>query len=296
VPAAFGSQQDGGSAATDDVSSSARSLWETTLDALPRVGIAIGIIVIGWVIGRGARWVLRQRLQQSRTHSFAKVMSKLGSWTVVFVSGLLALALTFPSVKPVDILAGLGFFSVAIGFAFQDILENTLAGVLLLFRQPFRSGDQITVVGQSGTVDEINIRETRLTTFDGELIIVPNRDVYKNVILVHTHFGSHRLHFDIGISYDDNPAEAVDAIVDALRCVVGVAQEPTPEAMVRELGASSVVIRAMMWTDPRQHESISALHAAITAVKRRLDQDGIEMPSDIVTVRATPRLRAALDA
>ncbi len=60
------------------------------------------------------------------------------------------------------------------------------AGVLLLFRQPFRSGDQISVVDQSGTVTEINIRETRMTTFDGESVIIPNRDVYKNVILVHT--------------------------------------------------------------------------------------------------------------
>lgn len=94
----------------------------------------------------------------------------------------MATAVTFPSVKPVDLLAGLGFFSVAVGFAFQDILENTLAGVLLLFRQPFRSGDQIEVKEQSGTVEAITIRETQIRTFDGQLVLVPNRAVYKSVM------------------------------------------------------------------------------------------------------------------
>jgi len=87
-----------GAAPDDEIESSATSLWENTLDALP---LLLAVVV------------------------------------------LLAMAVTFPSVKPVDVLAGLGFFSVAVGFAFQDILENTLAGVLLLFRQPFRSGDQV---------------------------------------------------------------------------------------------------------------------------------------------------------
>lgn len=93
---------------------------------MPRFGIAIGVVVIGWLKGRVVRWALLHRLERLRTPSFAKVMSKLGGWMVVFASVLIATSLTFPSVKPVDILAGLGFFSVAIGFAFQDILEKEL--------------------------------------------------------------------------------------------------------------------------------------------------------------------------
>lgn len=126
-------------------------------------------------------------LLRRRTLRFARGLSEVGAWLFVVAVFLIAAAVTFRSVKPVDLLAGLGFFSVAVGFAFQDILENTLAGMLLLFRQPFRSGDQIDVVGTSGTVEEITIRETRINTYDGELVIIPNRDVYKNIITVHTH-------------------------------------------------------------------------------------------------------------
>ncbi len=279
---------------TDQIGDSARSLWESTLNALPRVGVAIVIVFVGWLIGRGVRWLMRARLKHHHTPSFAKVISKLTAWILVIVSLLLALAVTFPSVKPVDLLAGLGFFSVAVGFAFQDILENSLAGVLLLFRQPFRSGDQIAVVGQSGTVVEINIRETRLTTFDGESVIIPNRDVYKNVILVHTDNPTHRLQFDIGIAYDNDPASATVAIIEALQTVPGIEHDPLPEAVVRELGVSTVNIRAMFWTDSRRHESITITDAAIKAVKTRLDADGIEMPAEIIALQATPSLRAAL--
>jgi small conductance mechanosensitive channel len=152
-------------------------------------------------------------------------------------------------VKPVDLLAGLGFFSVAVGFASQDILENTLSGILLLFRQPFRSGDQITVMERAGTVQGITIRETKIITYDGELVVIPNRDVYKNVINVHTHNPEHRLEFVVGIAYENDPTEAIEVIQEALGRVEHVRSDPPPLAIVRELGVSTVDITVFFWTD-----------------------------------------------
>ena len=279
---------------TEEISDSAHSIWGTFVDALPRIGVAAVVVVVSWLVARGVRWAMLRTLLRRRTPSFARVISKLTSWVLVFVGTMLAVAVTFPSVKPVDLLAGLGFFSVAVGFAFQDILENTLAGVLLLFRQPFRAGDQIQVVSQTGTVTEINIRETRLTTFDGESVIIPNRDVYKNVILVHTARPQHRLQFDVGIAYENDAAEATRVIAVALAAVPGVDADPPPEAVVVELGVSTVNIRALLWTDSRRHESMVVLDAAIKAVKTQLDRAGIEMPANIVALQATPSFRGAL--
>ncbi len=229
-------------ATTDEVSTSARSMLDTVVEGLPRVGIAVLIVAVGWGFGRLVRWLLHASLQRSQTPSFARVMSRLAGWLVTGLTVLVAVAVTFPSVKPVDLLAGLGFFSVAIGFAFQDILENTLAGVLLLFRQPFRSGDQIEVKEQRGTVEAITIRETRIKTFDGELVLVPNRDVYKSVIRVQTAFvlrrrglrGRHRLR--------ERSGEAIDVVLATLGDLEGVAAEP-PRGAGRELGASTVDMR-----------------------------------------------------
>ena len=112
------------------------------------------------------------------------------------------------------------------------------------------------------------------------------------MILVPTHHDTHRLHFDI--AYDNDAEQATRAIIDALSTVPGVENDPPPEALVHELGVSTVNFRALLWSDSRQHESITVLDAAIKAVKTRLDDDGIEMPANIVALQATPSFRAAL--
>lgn len=284
--------------ATDDpaaeIEESASSLWDSTLDFVPRIGVAAVIVAAGWAASRGLRWLLHRYLRRRQTPSFATVMSKIGGWIFLTVVVLIALAITFPSVRPVDLLAGLGFFSIAVGFAFQDILENTLSGMLLLFRQPFRSGDQIEVMGQSGTVEGITIRETRIIRYDGELVVIPNRDVYKNEIVVHTYRDDHRQEFVVGIAYENDAEEATTAIIAALRSVDGVRLDPPPMALVENLNVSTVDIVAMFWTSARRFDSLLVKDAAIKAVKRRLDDAGIEMPADIVALQATPSFKAAL--
>ena len=277
-----------------EVVESAVSLVESFLEAIPRLLVAAVMVFIGFLLSRLVRLALARVLRGRRTASFARVISKLAGWTVFFVAVLAATSAAFPSVKPVDLLAGLGFFSVAVGFAFQDILENTLAGVLLLFRQPFESGDQIEVQGQSGTVEAITIRETRIKTFDGQLVIIPNRDVYKSVIRVQTHYDDRRVQFVVGIAYENDASEATAVIVDALATIEGVALQPAPEALVTTLGVSTVDIAARFWTGPAQHETRVVLDRAIKGVKRALDDAGVEMPADIVALQATPSFRAAL--
>ncbi len=221
-------------------------------------------------------------------------MSKVAGWLLLGLVVLLAITVTFPSVKPVDMLAGLGFFSVAVGFAFQDILENTLSGVLLLFRQPFQNGDQIEVEGLTGTVEGITIRETRIKSFGGELIVIPNRDVYKNAIVVATHYEQRRQSFVVGIAYENDIESARRAIVDTLELIDGVDADPAPVAFVEELGASTVNITALFWADSRRFDARRMRATAMQAVKERLDEDGIEMPCDIVALQATPSFQAAV--
>ena len=279
---------------TSEIADSTNNLIESLLEAIPRVGVAVAIVVVGYLLSRLVRWGLQKFFSKNQTPSFARVMSKLAGWTVLTISVLMALTAVFPSVKPVDLLAGLGFFSVAVGFAFQDILENTLSGVLLLFRQPFQSGDQIMVQDQSGTVEAITIRETRLKTFDGKLVVIPNRDVYKSAIIVQTHYDQRRRSFMVGAAYENDAAEACEIVVQTLRSVDGVAQDPPPEALISQLGVSTVDIEARFWADPRQHEARVLTDRAIKAVKVAFEDAGIEMPADIIALQATPSFRAAI--
>jgi len=279
---------------TEEVTDSALSIVESFLETLPRLGIALVVIFVAWIVARIVRMMLRRLLDGHQTPSFQRVMSKIGGWLVLGMGILIAMAVAFPSVKPVDLLAGLGIFSVAVGFAFQDILENTLAGVLLLFRQPFESGDQIDVQGETGTVEAITIRETRLKTFDGRMVIIPNRDVYKSVIVVQTHFEIRRLNFVVGVAYENDATEACEVVVGALAAEEGVRSDPAPEALVTQLGVSTVDIDARFWTDSPQHDARLMQDKAVRAVKAALDAKGIEMPADIIALQATPSFKAAL--
>ena len=193
-----------------------REIIESMLEALPRLGIGVGILVLAVVAAKLVRRFLEPALSARRTESFGRVITTLVAWTIVSVGVLFAITAVFPSVQPVDLLAGLGIFSIAIGFAFQDILSNLLAGILLLIRQPFETGDQIQVSGQRGTVQGITIRETQIKTFDGEKIIIPNAEVYQNVIRVQTAYGPKRT--TIGVGLDD--WEDLDRAADVIRAAL----------------------------------------------------------------------------
>lgn len=269
-----------------DIRETATGLYDGFVAALPRLGVALAIVLLGVLLGRGARWALRRRFTRTRSPSFAEVMSRVGGIILVVVSVLVAITVTFPSVQPVDVLASLGFFSIAIGFAFQDILENSLAGILLLFRQPFVGGDQIDLGGQRGTVEGITIRETRIRTPQGHLVVVPNADVYTNNIDVQTNQGYVRTDLAVGIEYDADLERARDLAMDVLTGTDGVLADPAPQVELVGFGASSMDFMVRYWTASRQAQVRATKDRVIQAVKERFDDAGIGFPFQVITLDA----------
>lgn len=278
----------------EELQESATGAWGTFVEALPRVGIALGVLAAFVVTGRFLRPLVRRRLVRLRTPSFARVFAKLTSSAMTLIGVLLALTIVFPSVRPVDVLTGAGVLTIAAGFAFQDILQNLLAGILLLFRQPFQGGDQIQVGDVTGTVEEINIRETVITTFDGRRILIPNAKVYTDVIHVQTAHEVIRANFVVGIAYEADMAEARRVATEAVGAVDGVVADPPPEALYVQLDSSTVDLDVRFWCDARQLEMRRTLDRAIEAVKTAFDAEGIEMPSEVLALQATSSLAAAL--
>lgn len=278
----------------EELQESATGAWATFIASLPRVGIAIGVLVAFVVTGRLLRPLVRRRLVRHRTPSFARVFAKLTSSAMTVAGVLLGLTIVFPSVRPVDVLAGAGVLTIAAGFAFQDILQNLLAGILLLFRQPFRGGDQISVGDVTGTVEEINIRETVILTFDGRRVLIPNAKVYTDVIHVQTAHQAIRENFVVGIAYEADMASARRVAIEALAGVEGVVADPPPEALFVDLESSTVNLDIRFWCDARQLEMRRTLDRAIEAVKTAFDAHGIEMPSQVIALQATSSLAAAL--
>jgi len=154
--------------------------------------------------------------------------------------------IVFPSIRPADALATLGIGSIAVGFAFKDILQNWIAGLLILLRRPFRRGDQIVINNYEGTVEHIEARATILKTYDGRRVVIPNSDVYTRSMIVNTAFPKRRSEYDVGIGFSDDIDTARRVILDALRAVEGVEQEPAPDVLAWELDSSTVNLGALV--------------------------------------------------
>lgn len=254
-------------------------LGEAFLDRLPFIVIGLVLLVLFGIAGRIAKYALLATARRTRLNvTLADLLGRLVSAAFLVLGFFVAAVVVFPTFKPGDLIAGLGITSIALGFAFKDILQNFLAGVLLLWRQPFQIGDQIRTGEYEGTVEEITTRSTRLQTYDGERVAVPNGDVYTRAVLVRTAYGKRRSRFLVPIGYPDSIEKARAAIHRVLAETDGVLDDPAPWVHVTDLGPSSVNLTVYFWTDARQRFVLEARDRGATGIKTALDRERIDIP------------------
>jgi small conductance mechanosensitive channel len=247
---------------------------------LPNVVLALIVLAIFVVIARGIRHLVR-RLTRERRHArnLGLVLGRLAQGGTVLIGLFVALSIVLPSFKAADLIQLLGISSVAIGFAFRDILQNFLAGILILLTEPFQIDDQIVFKEFEGTVENIQTRATTLRTYDGRRIVIPNSELFTNSLTVNTAFDDRRLEYDIGIGYGDDIAAAKRLILEAMRETEGVLSQPAPDAIVVDLAESTVNIRARWWVrPPRRAPALDLQDGVLTAIKNKLTANGIDLP------------------
>ena len=247
---------------------------------LPNIVVALLVFLLFYIVAALVKRTIRKQLTRHSRDNLGDVLGGFVRWSILLLGFLLAATIVLPSLKPGDLVAGLGVSSVAIGFAFKDILQNWLAGLLILFRQPFSTGDQIVVGSHEGTVERIETRATLLRTYDGERIVIPNSDIYTSAVRVKTAFEKRRSQYDVGIGYGDGIEDACQVIRDAVAAVPGVQGDPGPDALAWDLAASWVTIRVRWWTDVRRADVVRVRSDVIIALKKALDAAGIDMPYD----------------
>lgn len=245
---------------------------------LPNLGLALVVFLVflgGAALAKRAVIGVAQRRDRS---NLGILLGSFLKWAVIVLGLLVVATIVFPSVKPADVLATLGIGSVAIGFAFKDILQNWLSGLLILYRQPFRNGDQIKSGEFEGTVERIEARATLIKTYDGQRVVIPNSDIYTRAVTVRTAFPKRRSEYDVGIGYGDDVEEACRVILEAMGRVEGVEKEPAPEAFAWALDASSINIKVRWWSDSHRANVVHVQGRAIAAIKDALSGAGIDLP------------------
>ena len=259
-------------------------MGEGFVRALPNMAIALVIILITWIVARiavrGVSRAIGKTDMRPSLQNLIDTVVKLGIWIIGL---MIALIVVMPGMTPASLIAGLGIGAVAIGFAFQDIFENFLAGVLIMLREKMRIGDVIECEGIKGKVEHITLRETHVRKLSGELTIVPNSMIFKNPVEILTDEQVRRHEVVAGVSYDTDLDHAAQVIRKAVEGVEGIEADKTIDVFATTFNSSSVDFLVRWYSGSTPRDGWESTDKVVRAIKRGLDDAGIEIPFPYVT-------------
>ena len=272
--------------------------WTQFIAALPRLVLGLVVLVIIWVgAARLSKFLNRKLSVRSDDPLLTRFLTQIARWIGVLVGILFALQIIGFSGVVSGLLAGAGVSAFVVGFAFKDIAENFLAGVILAFNRPFNLSDTISVQDVMGRVFELNIRTTRVKTFDGKDVYIPNAAILKDKVTNYTRDGYIRQDFLVGIDFEDDVTGATQLILAQIRQEPEVLQqEPRePFVVVDELATSTVNLRVFFWTDSEDYRrgTLELRSRVMDRTKTVLAQNGYSLPPDITEIRL-PSFQKAL--
>ncbi len=269
----------------ETIMNSINELISSTIKGIPSFIAAIIILILTRFAAEFISKLANQIGQKTiKSHSLQILLEKT-SYVFVWVAGVLfAGVMAFPGLRLGDVVATLGLSSVAIGFAFQDIFKNFLAGILLLIQEPFSINDQIIVGDYEGTVKSINIRTTQIRTYQGELVLLPNSTVFTSAVQVRTAFDSRRTDLGVGVDYNTDLPKAKAILLRTVYDIDGILENPEPEVDLVNFGDSSIDLIVRYWTSPSQALVRRIQSQAIMAIKEAFEGEDISIPYPIRTV------------
>lgn len=267
------------------------SFWER----VPYICIAIVVFIIFWLLTKLFKFFVRKTLEnRSYTRqNLVLVLNRVGTSAILFFGFLIALVISIPGFTPGQLMSALGIGSVAIGFAFKDIFQNLLSGLLILLSEPFRIGDDIVCNGLEGTVEDIQIRATFLRSYDGRRIVIPNATVYTSAITVNTAYQRRRCEFVVGIGYEDDVKKAKEIILKILDENRNVLSQPAFSVNVTALADFSVNLTVRWWVDTTETTIAASASEIQEHVMLAFEEHQISIPYPIREVkvhRAEPHI------
>jgi small conductance mechanosensitive channel len=259
------------------------NLAEGASNLLPNILEALLILVVSLYLARLIGNLLSRVLKRREADlEVTLLLSRLVYWSILVIGLITALQRFFDVTA---FLTGLGILGFTVGFALQNIMQNFVAGIILLIQQPFNVSDAIEVADCSGTVLAINLRTTEMRTWDGRIVIIPNSDVLSKTITNFTRAKKRRIDVPVGISYDSDPETARQTILEAVQSIPGFLRDPAASVVFDTFGDSTFGLTLYFWIDTEKGDFVAAKDLAFTRIKAALDRRGIEMPYPIRTVR-----------
>jgi small-conductance mechanosensitive channel len=246
------------------------SIWNSFFMQLPNLLGAVLFMLVLWLLTRLIRRWVEGMTRRRQREDLGELLSSIATFAVMLLGLLISTAIIFPSVSPSGILSTLGFGSVAVGFAFRDILQNLFAGVLIVINRPFRTGDVIAMDKYEGTVQRVEARATIIRTADGRRIAVPNSLLYTSPVTINTANSQRRDEIEVVLA----PGQAVEAIGESVAAelgrVEGVLDKPGPEMVGQAIAADGLHAVVRWWTPTRGVDRQAVRAAAVAATARAI--------------------------
>ncbi|AKH97691.1 mechanosensitive ion channel MscS [Halanaeroarchaeum sulfurireducens] len=246
---------------------------------LGQIALTILLFLLAWIgVDVLDSWLdhVTERSEQFTKHQEEITFRVL---QIVLFTAVSLAALTMWGVDLSGMLVGAGFLGIVVGIAAQQTLGSLLAGFVLMFSRPFEIGDWVQIGDEEGIVTDITIVNTRMENFDGEYVVLPNDMVSNSTIINRSRKGRLRLVVEVGIDYDADPEQAQKVAVDAISDVDNILSVPRPVAITSRFADSAVVLELRFWIDkPSARRRAKATSAAVRAVKRAFEREGIKIP------------------
>jgi len=257
---------------------SVNDLTNSLIHQLPYAAAGLLVLIFFWFLSKIFKSIFWAASNKTHLDNRLRILfSRLISISIFVLGIFAALTIIIPTFRFGDLIAGLGFTSFIVGFATQDILKNLLSGVLILWKQPFHIGDYIFVKDHQGKVEYIGVRATRLRMDDGEMILVPNGDMYSNALIIRGAGAERRMNLKINLGYKTDIEQAKAIIYEALESLKGVIDEPKPSVFVTDLASSGVNLSIFFWINTNDSRPMEIFDRVATEIKKALSKSNIEL-------------------
>lgn len=235
---------------------------------VPNIIAALVFLLLAWMAGKLVTVIIDKIAARRGRPDLGHILGFIARGIVNLVALLLAAAMVFPGVSVATVFSALGIGSVAIGFAFKDILQNLFSGLLILINRPIRPGDIVRLMGFEAIVLAIEPAVTVLRTFDGRKLLIPNSDVYTTAVVVTTAYPQRRDEFTFWIDYAHAPDAAARLFADAIGTLDGVAENPAVLVQVATFAPNAIQMVAYWWTDASGDRRVKTRDRVIATIYR----------------------------
>ncbi len=260
--------------------------YEQIIILLPNFAVAVVVLFLFFLAAKLVKKVVQNLISRVSEDYYIRKFTSNGAYLAVIIAGLLVALNILNLEKTVtSFLAGAGIVGLALGFAFQDMATNLIAGVIMILKKPIKIGDHIEVEGHQGIVQQVSLRTTNIQTFDGQLVLVPNKDVFQGVVKNFSHTASRRVDIPVGVSYADNLEKVIDVLETSLIKLDDIDKDRGIEVFYTDFGGSSINLTVRFWLPKGQQAHFLSLRSqAIRKITTVFRENDISIPFPIRTL------------